>query len=56
MAEEVAKLYASIGFKVKSDDLTKVQNLLKDLTDRMNAINDATKKAASQYGIFFKRT
>ena len=54
MAEEVAKLYASIGFKVKSDDLTKVQNLLKDLTNRMNAINNATKKAASQYGIFSK--
>jgi hypothetical protein len=54
MADTVSKLYAEIGFKVNKDGLKKAQSLLKDMANQMSAINNATKEAAKQYGIFSK--
>jgi hypothetical protein len=54
MADAVSKLYAEIGFKVNKDGLKQAQSLLKDMAKQMSAINNATKEAAKQYGIFSK--
>lgn len=54
MADTVSKLYAEIGFKVNKDGIKEAQKLLKDLAEQMSAINNATKEAAKQYGVFSK--
>lgn len=54
MADAVSKLYAEIGFKVNQDGLKQAQEMLKGLAKQMSAINNATKQAAKQYGIFSK--
>lgn len=54
MADAVSKLYAEIGFKVNEEGLKKAQGILKDLAAQMTAINNATKNAAREYGIFSK--
>lgn len=54
MADAVSKLYAEIGFKVNQDGLKQAQQLLKGLAKQMSEINNATKEAAKQYGIFSK--
>lgn len=54
MADAVSKLYAELGFKVNQDGLKQAQALLKDFAKEMSAINNATKEAAKQYGIFSK--
>ena len=52
MADTVSKLYAEIGFKVNQDGLKQAQRVLADMANQMSAINNATKEAAKQYGIF----
>lgn len=54
MADSVSKLYAEIGFKINQDGLKQAQELLKSLAAQMTAINNATKNAAREYGIFSK--
>ena len=54
MADTVSKLYAEIGFKVNQDGLKQAQRVLADMANQMSAINNATKEAAKQYGIFSK--
>lgn len=54
MADSVSKLYAEIGFKVNQDGLKQAQEVLKSLAAQMTAINNATKNAAREYGIFSK--
>lgn len=54
MSDAVSKLYAEIGFKVNQDGLKQAQVLLKELAKQMSDINEATKEAARQYGIFSK--
>lgn len=54
MADAVSKLYAEIGFKVNQDGLKQAQKFLKSFAEQMTAINNATKEAAKQYGIFSK--
>ena len=54
MADAVSKLYAEIGFKVNQDGLKEAQKLLEGLAKQMSALNNATKEAARQYGIFSK--
>lgn len=54
MADSVSKLYAEIGFKVNKDGLKQAQSMLKELANQLSAINNITKKAAQQYGIFSK--
>lgn len=54
MSDAVSKLYAEIGFKVNQDGLKQAQALLKGIAKQMSDINNATKEAARQYGIFSK--
>lgn len=54
MADTVSKLYAEIGFKVNQDGLKQAQRILADMANQMSAINNATKEAAKQYGVFSK--
>lgn len=54
MADAVSKLYAEIGFKVNQEGLKQAQETLKALAAQMTAINNATKNAAREYGIFSK--
>jgi hypothetical protein len=54
MADTVSKLYAEIGFKVNQDGLKQAQKMIQDMAKQMSAINNATKEAAKQYGIFSK--
>ena len=52
MSDAVSKLYAEIGFKVNQDGLKQAQTLLKELAKQMSDINNATKSAAREFGIF----
>lgn len=54
MSDTVSKLYAEIGFKVNQDGLKQAQRFLTSLHRQMSALNNATKEAAKQYGIFSK--
>lgn len=54
MSDTVSKLYAEIGFKVNQDGLKQAKELLKSLQEQMSALNNATKEAAKQYGVFSK--
>lgn len=54
MADTVAKLYAELGFNVNQTQLKTVQDTLDKLAAKMSAFNEATKKAAQEYGIFSK--
>lgn len=54
MADAVSKLYAEIGFKVNQEGLKQAQQMLKEVAQQMSAINQATKNAAREYGIFSK--
>ena len=54
MSDAVSKLYAEIGFKVNQDGLKQAEETIKRLAKMMSDINNATKEAAKQYGIFSK--
>lgn len=54
MADAVSKLYAEIGFKVKKDELDKVKAEIQHLANVLSSLNNTTKNAAKEYGIFSK--
>lgn len=50
MADEVAKLYASIGFKVKADELKKAKKILEDFASKLSSANSEASKVISAAG------
>lgn len=55
MADAVSKLYAEIGFKINQTQLKDAKKAVEELAQKLSAINNATKEAAKEYGIFSKR-
>lgn len=54
MSDSVSKLYAELGFKVNQNQLKEAKNTIIELSKQMSKMNEATKKAAEQFGIFSK--
>lgn len=54
MSDSVSKLYAELGFKVNQNQLKEAKNTIIELSKQMSKMNEVTKKAAEQFGIFSK--
>lgn len=55
MADQIADLYAKIGFKISEEDLRKVKKNLSELKNLMSQIGSTTQRASASYGLLSRQ-